>query len=191
VSITAVLASRVYTAFTAEGIAMAPSGFYSLFDIRSYLEVDSGGLWGNLAKALFLAADLTDPRSVDEAMREIIQSRRALPATVAGGVLTALRPPRLHTEMAAAGAPVLTFNSMPGLPGLESVPWIGTGVRRYFGVGYPTGPTGISVFAVRLRDRMEITASFDLGTVDPDAAARALRRLTADPVALTGRGDRI
>lgn len=171
------LASRVCLGFAAAGLPMRRSGFYSLFDIRSTLPAD-GPAFGNLAKSLFLAADLADPCAVDAAIRETVATRRALPALVAGAVLTRLERMGGGADRVLGGQRgwdvvdghiTMSFSSMLTLPGLSGLPW-GEGARRCIGLGYPTSPDGISVFAVRFRDRMEVIVSFDRSRIDPSQA---------------------
>ena len=172
VSLSAVLASRVCLGLAAAGLPMQRSGFYSLFDLRSTLPAD-GPAFGNLAKSLFLAADPGDPRAIDAAIRETVGTRRALPALVAGAVLSRLSRVRGRSDQdradVADGPITMSFSSMPTLPGLTGLPW-GDGARRYIGLGYPTSPDGISVFAVRFRDRMEVAVSFDKSRIDSSQA---------------------
>ncbi len=177
VSITAVLASRVAVSFLNAGLDLDATRFYSLFDVRSLVS-DQPTLWGNFGKSLELTADLTQPASIDAAMRETIASRRALPGMVVGAVASRVRGLfRTRTQPEASGPMVMTFNSMPTLPGLDNLPWR-AGQRRYYGLGYPTGPTGLSVFAVRFRDRMEITVSFDRLRADPELVQTAVHDLS-------------
>lgn len=90
-SLTAVLASRVCLGFAAAGLPMRRSGFYSLFDIRSTLPGD-GPTFGNLAKSLFLTADLADPSTRLERM--LGRDDRGRVDSVAGPWGTARSPSR-------------------------------------------------------------------------------------------------
>ena len=192
-SITAVLASRTYAGFVAAGVPLERFGFYSLFDVRSVLPADAQ-LWGNLGKSLYLPADLADPLAVDAAIKAVLAGRRVIPAVAAGALLTLFsrhasrlvspvasrltrrttRPPAVDPTPVHEAPVVMTFSSMPSLPGLAAMPWVPDAPRRYFALGYPTGPDGLSIFAARFRDRMEITASFDRSRIDPDQAQRAI-----------------
>jgi hypothetical protein len=69
---------------------------------------------------------------------------------------------------------MLTFNSLPTLPGVADLPWSTTAGRRFFGFGESVGPGSVTIFALRMRDHMEITASFDEGSASPDAVRAAL-----------------
>lgn len=175
----AVLTARVFAGLRAEGVALRADAYYSLFDLRSLLGDDARSISGNLAKSVLVEADLNDPAAVDEALRVTMESRRALPALAIGAVRS-LRPPR-RLAVPPSDEVVLSFSSMSSLAGLEGLPWATSEGRRYVGLGYPTGPTGISVFAVRFRDRLELTASFDRASADPAAVTRALRRVAEGP----------
>ena len=170
-----------------EGVAMNPAGYYSLFDVRRYVakdSKDSAVKFGNLAKSVFLDADMTDPRAIGDAMDHVIASGRVLPGLVMGALTTAIRRPAHAGGTVSDGPVTLSFVSMPTLPGLSDVPWIDSGPRRYCGVGYPVGRLGISVFAIRLRGHMEISASFDRTVLDATAVQRALEHLS-DPFVLS------
>ena len=187
VSLTSVLTAATHRALIMEGVAMNPVGYYSLFDIRRYVSSDSNDAatrFGNLAKSVLLDADMTDPRAIGTAMEQVIESGRALPGLVMGALATAIRRPAHGTGTVPDGPVTLSFVSMPTLPGLAEVPWLGSETRRYCGVGYPVGRLGISVFAIRLRGHMEISASFDSTVLDPAAVRRALHQLS-DPAVLS------
>lgn len=177
VSITAVLTSAVYRALVEHGVPMDGDGFYSLFDLRRYLPAEQQGMVGNLAKSVYLSADLTDPAAIAAAMDAVIDSARPVPGLVAGAAVTRIRPPQ-HDDVQTPGPISMSFSSMPTLPGLADLPWLRDTGRRYVGYGYPVGVRGISIFAIRLRDRMELTASFDGRVIDPAVARRALAELT-------------
>lgn len=188
VSITAVMASRICLGLAAAGLPMRCSGFYSLFDIRSNLAVD-GPAFGNLGKSVFLTAEMADPAAVDLAIRETLTTRRPLPALVAGAVLTRWdwirargqgRAGRDGLVDASDGPITLSFSSMPNLPGLSHLPWA-DGPRRYSGFGYPTSPDGVSVSAVRFRDRMEVSVTFDRSRVDPSQARAGIAAIAVQP----------
>ncbi|HEX3790745.1 MAG TPA: hypothetical protein VHW44_22985 [Pseudonocardiaceae bacterium] len=187
VSLTSVLTSATYRALTEQGLNIHGGGCYTLVDIRSQLPKTEELPYGNLAKSLYLAADLSDPKVVAVAMREAVDSARAIPAIVVATATSPLRGPVL-AQPHPRGAPLMfTMNSMPTLPGLSDLPWAGdSSGRRFFGVGLSAGPGGITVFALRMRDHMQLTASFDETTAAPDAVRGALETL-ADPASLMGR----
>lgn len=178
VSLTTVLTVAAWRALTAESIPVASQGFTALFDLRRFLPKDQSELPGNLAKAIHVTADMRDPIDVHEAVQTAVVAGRALPATIIGA-LTSLLPRR---GSAPTPAPLeLTFSSMPALPAQDVVPWVEPDRARYLGAGFPSSPTGISVFAIRIGRATEMTASFDARTVSPDAAQRALARLDDIP----------
>ncbi|MET3806424.1 glycosyltransferase involved in cell wall biosynthesis [Nakamurella sp. UYEF19] len=182
VSLTSILTASTYCALAREGIPMSGTGYYSLFDLRRYLP-SGAARFGNLAKSVHLEADMTDPRSIGDAMDAVIASARVIPATMIGALATALRRGSHRDATDSAGPVTLSFVSMPTLPGLAEVPWTGAGPKRYCGVGFPVGRLGMSVFAIRLRDHMEISATFDGSVVDPTAVRRAMNSL-CDPEVL-------
>jgi hypothetical protein len=62
---------------------------------------------------------------------------------------------------------------------VADLPWstaVGSkeGGRRFYGFGESVGPGSVTIFALRMRDHMEITASFDEGSASPDAVRAAL-----------------
>jgi len=187
VSLTSVLTSATYRALTEQGLNIHGGGCYTLVDIRSQLPKTDELPYGNLAKSLYLAADLTDPKAVAVALREAMDSARAIPAIVVATATSPLRGPA-RPQPHPPGAPLMfTMNSMPTLPGLSDLPWADDAAgRRFYGVGMSAGPGGITVFALRMRDHMQLTASFDETTAAPDAVRRALEAL-ADPASLMGR----
>jgi hypothetical protein len=176
-SVTAALTTLVYRALTAEGLPIDGTGFSTLFDTRGMLPATAVPRPGNLAKALWLAADLDDPHAVGAALDAAIRTRRALPALVAG-LLGSVRACPPGTAPARAGAPlVLTVNSAPSLPGVAELPW-GEGPRRFLPMGHSAGPGGITVFAIRQRESMQLVATFDEATACREAVRRALESLT-------------
>ena len=187
VSLTCVLTSAVHQALRAHGIPMHDAGFYTLLDMRALLPESPDPRWGNLAKSLYLSADVADPRSVEASLREARDTQRTLPATVVGAVTSALNRAQPNATHQRPVSPVLlTFNSVPTLPGLSELPWLSEQGRRFYGFGPSLGLGDISVSTIRLREYMEVTASFDETTVSTETMRRALAAL-ADPAALLGR----
>jgi hypothetical protein len=173
VSLTGVLTAMGYRALTAAGIAVYDGGFYALIDIRSQLPEAGAPRFGNLAKSLFLTAPLGDPAAVSGALASAMDTQRAVPAIVVASA-TSVRP---HAPSDAPAAPLmLTFNSLPTLPGLADLPWTGTG-KRFYGFGESVDAGGLTIFALRMRDHMQITASFDERSADPAAVRAALAAL--------------
>jgi hypothetical protein len=177
-SITAALTTLVHRALVAEGLPVEGSGFFTLFDTRGMLPPTEVLRPGNLAKALWIAADVDDPHAVGAALDAAIKTRRALPAVVAG-TLGTLRGCPPGVRPARAGTPlVLTMNSAPSMPGVADLPWREDGVRRFLPMGHSAGPGGITVFAIRQRESMQLVATFDEATACRDAVRRALESLT-------------
>lgn len=171
VSLTSVLTTAAFQALTAHGIAMHDRGFYALIDIRAGLP-DAGMLYGNLAKSLYLAADLREPSSVAAALTAATQTQRAVPAIVVASATSLLAR---KTQASGQPAPsMLTFNSLPSLPGVADLPWSSAEGRRFYGFGESVGPGSITVFALRMRDHMQLTASFDESSAAPEAVRAAL-----------------
>lgn len=179
VSLTCVLTAAVHQALTRSGVRMDDRGFYALIDMRTALPPRPEPYWGNMSKSLYLAADPTDPRSVENALRTARTTLRALPASVVGAVTSVLTRERPPTTPQPPVEPVsLTFNSIPMLPGLSDLPWHDPVSQRFYAFGPSRGPGGISITALRLRGHMELTASFDEATVRPETLRHALDSLS-------------
>lgn len=185
VSITAVLTTAAFRALRSQGLSIHDGGFYALVDIRGYLPDVDGHRFGNLAKSLYLGADLDDPNAVAAALAAAQDSRRALPALVAGAAITALRRPALDQPSPVGGPVMLTFNSLPSIPGMADLPWSAAGMRRYYGFGASSGPGGITMFSLRMRDHLQMTASFDEASTPGDAVRKALDSLSDIPALLS------
>jgi hypothetical protein len=184
VSMTSVLASLVHKAFQQRELLVHDHGLYTLIDIRPLLSPDSQPQWGNFSKSLYLTADLAVPSSIEAALREARTTDRALPATVVAAGSSALNPPRPpETSQRAVSPVILTFNSIPTLPGLSDLPWREDSDRRFYGFGLSMGPGGITVNAIRLRAHMELIVTFDEATASPATVRRALEAVQ-DPTPL-------
>jgi hypothetical protein len=181
--ITAVLTCATYRALASNGIEVDAHGYYAIFDLRQFLSDGSRFTCGNMVKGLHLTAELDDPSSIDEALRQANSSRRVIPAFVLG------TPMRRRHSPATGGAQTspltLTFTVMPAFAGLSRVARVGTGDRRLYAFGTPTGPGGIAISMVRLREHMQVMASFDESTVSLTNVKSTLAALT-DPCALLG-----
>jgi hypothetical protein len=181
-SITSVLTAATQRALLDAGLPMATDGFHSLVDLRRYRpESDQGFLAGNLAKSVRIDADPTDLRAIGDASREMVESARPVLSTVIGclsgawiGAVTRRRADRPAHE-AGHGPVSMTFNSMPALPGLSELPWLPGAARQYIGVGYPALPQSITVFAMRMREHMQVTAAFPASMIDPERLRSALQ----------------
>jgi hypothetical protein len=120
-----------------------------------------------------------EPSAVARALASATESQRALPAIVAASA-TSLRPRPLSD--AAITPLMLTFNSLPTLPGVADLPWIDTTARRFYGFGESSGAS-VTIFALRMRDHMQLTASFDERSADP-ATIRAGLAMMGRPAEL-------
>jgi hypothetical protein len=179
VSLTCVLTAAAHKALTRSGVPMDGRGVYALIDMRTALPERPEPYWGNMSKSLYLAADPADPRSVESALRSAREAHRALPASAIGAitsVMTRQRPPM--TPQPPVVPVSLTFNSIPILPGLSDLPWRDQMSQRFYAFGPSRGPGGISISAIRLRGHMELTASFDEATVNPETLRQALESLS-------------
>ena len=110
-----------------------------------------------------------------------MDSRRAVPATVAG-----LRPQAPPSDVVATPL-VLTFNSLPTLPGVAELPWTVERGRRFYGFGESHDGAGVTLFALRMRDHMQLTASFAARSAEPAAVRAALADL-AQPAEVLSAG---
>lgn len=185
VALSSVLTTATYRALRREGVNVHGGGYYALIDMRSYLPDVGAMRFGNLAKALYLAADLGDPRSISAALGAAQKTRRALPATVIGSAACVRSRPVQDGGAHPADAPVmLTYNMVPTLPGLTDLPWAEERMRRFFGFGVSKGAGGVTAFALRMRDHLQLSASFDESTAPVAAVQRALESISgADALA--------
>lgn len=175
---TAVLAALATRSLLAQGVRVDTSGLWTLVDLRRYLGTPAPGtsVGGNLAISVRLEADLLDPAALGRALSGAVASARPLPAAVLGSARAALRPPRPLAP--PTGAPLcLTWNSVSGVSGTDSLPWLDGRVGRYLGAGFPVGGDGLSVVSHRMRSHLELVASVAPGTVDPQVVSRALGAL--------------
>ena len=184
VSLTTVLTALTHRTLVGHGLPLEPDGFYSLYDMRRYLPNPAKGvlLAGNLAKSVRVSADMTNLDDVHRAGLEVIESGRPVISTLIGAVANTISRwprPRRHgaTAVDDSSTVAMTFNSMPALPGLSGLPWLPGSVRQYVGVGYPAGPGSITVFAMRLREHMQVTAVFPESLIAIDDMRRALTEI--------------
>lgn len=182
--IAALLTTATYRALVANGVEIDGHGYYAIFDLRQFLPSTPHLRCGNLAKSLFLDAELDDPRSVDEALRRANESRRVVPAIALGSAMRRRQTPE-STATETRNPLTLTFTVMPGFPVLTDRPPVPGPERRLYAFGTPTAPGGIVISAIRLRERMQITASFDESTV-PLSKVRGTLESLADPCGLLG-----
>lgn len=184
-SATALMASAAYRALAGQGLPVNPAGFYTLVDLRRHLPKNQSLRPGNLAKSVFIPADMDSPADVATGLRRLVDTARSVPALLAGAVSAALRR-ESHDEAASESGPVtMTFNSMVRLPGLEHVPWSDPSRAQYFTMSYPAGANGVSVAAVSVEGQVIFSASFDPGILGKDAVSTALEQLRDMPALLS------
>lgn len=190
-SITAVLTAATHGALVQAGLPMDPSGFHSLVDLRRYLP-DGAFVPGNLAKSVRIEAPPTDLSAISDASKQVVDTARPVASTVIGSVagvvagrLRRRRPATAHPAP-APGPVAMTFNSMPALPGLSELPWLPGGVRQYIGAGYPAGAGSLTVFAMRMREHMQVTVTFPASMMDADRMRELLRSIPGDIDRLIG-----
>jgi hypothetical protein len=178
VNMTAVLASMIYRSLVEQGVPMDGTGLNTLVDMRRYLPADRQSIPGNLSQSVYLEADLSDPAQIAATLDAAIASARPVPGLVTGAVKARIRPPRRDEPAVDSPGPItMSLSSMPALPGLAGLPWVTETGRRYVGYAYPAGMRGISIYVVRLRDRMELTASFDGRAIEPAVVRSALENV--------------
>ncbi|MCV7420827.1 hypothetical protein H7K45_09785 [Mycobacterium yunnanensis] len=186
VATTALMASATYLALAAEGVPVNPRGLYTLVDLRRHLPQDQSSRPGNLAKGVFIPADLGDPTSVGAGLKQLVSSARAVPALFSGALAVALRR---TTPSPVAGdrteEVTMTFNSMMRNPGADDIPWTDPSEASYVTMSYPSASDGISVSACAIAGRLLFSASFDPNRIDAHAVDRALKRLLDIPALFT------
>lgn len=176
-STTALMASAAYRALAGQGLPVNPAGFYTLVDLRRHLPKNQALRPGNLAKSVFIPADMDSPWDVSTGLKRLVDTSRGVPALLAGAVSAALRR-ESHDEAPSGPGPLtMTFNSMARLPGLEHVPWSEPSQAQYFTMSYPAGANGVSVAAVSVEGQLIFSVSFDPGVLDKDAVQAALEQL--------------
>ena len=142
------------------------------------VESHTGALVRELAAADVDVRVLTARRGLRRAVDEV---RDGVPVRVAG-----LRPQAPPSDVVATPL-VLTFNSLPTLPGVAELPWTVERGRRFYGFGESHDGAGVTLFALRMRDHMQLTASFDARSAEPAAVRAALADL-AQPAEVLSAG---
>ena len=196
VALSSLLTSAIYLSLVSAGLTIDRSGYYSLINVRRYLNPADQERPGNLAKSLFIAVDPGDPKAVEAAFGATLDSGWALPSTLYGTVVSALPRPPMPVKLAGAGragvnpgaqegqtpAPItLSISVMPSMPGIEALPWSGSTDRRCIGGGGAKAGPSLNLFAVRMRAQLELAATFRTMGVRPDLVRAALVAL-GDPV---------
>ncbi len=189
-SIAAVLTSATYRALAGQGLDVDRRGYYAILDLRQFLPDGSAPRYGNGAKSLHIAADLDDPQAISTALKQANEARRVLPAVVLRSPMRLRQP--VSTARAQRGERLaLTFTFQTTAGELPRLPTAGDLPRRIYGFGTPASPGGVAVFAVRLREHLQLTASFDQATVPMEAVRLALASLTDPRSVLEGSPDRL
>lgn len=183
-SATALMAAAAYRALAGQGLPIDPAGFHTLVDLRRHLPKNQALRPGNLAKSVYVPADMDDPNAVAAGLKTLLDTSRAAPALVAGAVSAALRRAEHSAQADPVGPVTMTFNSMARVPGVEHVPWTDAKRAEFLTMSYPAGAKGISVSAAGVEGHVAFSASFDPGVLDRQAVARALEQLHDMPALL-------
>lgn len=183
VSLIALVTAATYRALADQGVPMNGDGFYTLIDLRRYLPKRDAMRPGNLAKSVYLSADLDEPADIAESLKYTVKTARAVPALFCGAIPTVRR--KATSDSAVAGSPVtLIFNWLSNVYGIDLLPWTAPEKARFFQLSYPISANAISVTAIQVRGGIEVSASFDPRGVDRDAVTRALVQLRDMPALL-------
>ncbi|HLL65283.1 MAG TPA: hypothetical protein VK453_05995 [Micromonosporaceae bacterium] len=188
VSVTTILLAAIPVALTRCGVGAQPDGLVMLIDARRYLPpgsvIDGNFCWGQYLHP----TDPTDPRAVQDTLKEEIASGRPLGMLILrqaslllgrGGHSTV--PTTVPTEV----RPELTVSSSGRLETYEDLPWAaGPDGRESITVATPAGPPAITVSVDELSGTLHLTAVFHGSTFDAEAVRRAMDLVGADPVGL-------
>lgn len=178
-STSALVAAAAYRALACNGVVVDPDGFYTLIDLRRYLRGGQALRAGNLAKSVYIRANMVDPVAVSAGVRGAIDSARGVPALVIGGLETALRP--AARPVAQIDKITMTVNSMMRIPGVDRIPWRDPSVARCITMAYPSRPDNLSVFACGVAGSIEFAVNFPPEVVDGSAVERAVEELDDIP----------
>ncbi|MEE3851401.1 hypothetical protein VZC37_13730 [Gordonia sp. LSe1-13] len=178
--------------FAAAGVDLAPT---------VHVVVDAGRYDRSLARYLGNAAvglnlpfsGPYDPAALQRELSSAMASGRPLAAMLAisAGELAAStrrrlgRPDEQHVEPVAESSATLSFSHLLGLDAMPDGHWVGGfDAHRFAAVSDPVGARGIALLTPKMRDRYDISASFDARYHEPETIRRALHLATADPVAI-------
>jgi hypothetical protein len=170
-SLNAIIPAAFWKALRDEGICIARTRLDTLFDTRSLI-AGSAHAFGNYAKALRLDVDLSQPATVQEAIRHAQDTARALPASVLG----ALAPSRGDGQY-SPGPLVLTHNSLPPHPMTDRLPYMPGTPAWFTGTGFGPSLGSISLQSRRTGSGTDFVAVFDTRTAPEAAVNRALQKL--------------
>lgn len=185
VSTSALVASAAHRALTGNGVALNPSGCYTLIDLRRYLPAKQVHRPGNMVKSLYIPASMDDPTAIAAGIRDAVESARAVPALAIGAVGAAVRRPGSQPVPSRIKGPTMTFNFMMRNPGVAHIPWTDVSAARYVSMSYPCSPDNLAVFACGVADGIDFSASFVPEVIDRSAVQRALRELDDIPALLS------
>ncbi|MGJ6126764.1 hypothetical protein QN239_29715 [Mycolicibacterium sp. Y3] len=170
----ALMAAATHHALARNGVTVSADGFYTVVDLRRYLPADHALRPGNLAKSVYIPANMADPNDIGQAIRLAVDSARAVPALAIGGLRAGLLPRSHRPHPAEIPGITLTFNLMMRNPGLDHVRWTDLSTARYTVMTYPTSPENLTVAACGANGGIEFAASFVPELVDKRALQNSL-----------------
>ena len=169
-----VLIARIEQALRETGLAPRDDFRTVVVDCRRYLE-PGARVRGNLSAGQVLAAEWTEPRSVDAAVTGALRSARPVLGLVVA-CAASFRPGRRPVRQPAAMVARPTYSIMGPMPGLSRLPWVGSpGVAVG---GRPGRPDEVTFAALEVGQCLQVTASFDR-SVFPPGLIRAVLDLVA------------
>ncbi|MFW0786024.1 hypothetical protein AAFP35_16040 [Gordonia sp. CPCC 206044] len=188
-SMAVVLITVLTRAFHTVGIPLAPC-VHVVVDASRYDRRLSGYL-GNMAVGLNLPfAPPHDPRALQHELAGAMSSGRPLAAMLAIslGELMARRRQADGAdgvELQSTGLSTLSFSHLLGLDDMPDGHWIGGfDAHQFTAVSDPVDERGIALLTPKMRDRYDISASFDERFHDPETVRHALDLAASNPVAL-------
>ncbi|WP_418004898.1 hypothetical protein ACNO8X_08245 [Mycobacterium sp. PDNC021] len=174
----ALIAAAAYRSLTHNGVPLNPDGFYTVIDLRRYLPAKNALRPGNLAKSIYIPADMTDPRSIAAGIRSAVDSARGIPALAQGGLIAVLRDRKWQQHPTEISKITMSFNLMMRNPGLNHIPWLDPDAARYTVMTYPTSPTNLTVAACGSNGTIEFAVSFVPELVSKAALRQSLTELS-------------
>ncbi|MXP20081.1 hypothetical protein GIY30_01690 [Gordonia sp. HNM0687] len=192
-SVAVLLMAALTRAFVAAGFDLDPVA-HVVVDVGRYDRSLAEHL-GNVAVGLNLPfAAPHDPAALQHELSSAMTSGRPLAAMLAisaGEWAAEMRrrlggPDGRGDEPVAIGAgTTLSFSHLLGLDAMPDGGWLGGfDAHEFAAISDPVGSRGIALLTPKMRDRHDISASFDARYHHPDAVARALELATGDPVAI-------
>ncbi|MFW0795263.1 DNA-binding protein [Gordonia sp. CPCC 205515] len=185
-SVAVLLMTALTRAFDHVGIALSPV-VHVVVDASRY-DPRLPRYLGNLAVGLNLPfAAPYDPGALQSELGRAMSSGRPLAAMLAIsiGELFALRRPGRVAPPAEPATATLSFSHLLGLDDMPDGNWIGGfDAHQFVAVSDPVGARGIALLTPKMRDRYDISASFDERFHDVTTIQHALDLATTDPVSL-------